>query len=35
MEPDEIAELVLYLIGPQASFITGASLSIDGGWTAH
>jgi 3-hydroxybutyrate dehydrogenase len=35
MEPEEIAELALYLIGPQASFITGASLSIDGGWTAH
>jgi 3-hydroxybutyrate dehydrogenase len=33
-EPDEIAELVVYLCAPDASYITGASLSIDGGWTA-
>ncbi|MEN8654039.1 3-hydroxybutyrate dehydrogenase [Streptomyces sp. 21So2-11] len=35
VEPDEVAEAVAYLCGPQASFITGASLPLDGGWTAH
>lgn len=33
-EPVEIAELVVYLCSPQASYINGASLPIDGGWTA-
>lgn len=31
---DEIASLVAYLAGPEASFITGASLTIDGGFSA-
>jgi 3-oxoacyl-[acyl-carrier protein] reductase len=31
---DEIASLVAYLAGPEAGFVTGASLSIDGGFTA-
>lgn len=31
---DEIAALVAYLAGPEAGFITGASLTIDGGFTA-
>jgi 3-hydroxybutyrate dehydrogenase len=35
VEPEEVAEAVLYLCSPQASFITGTSLVIDGGWTAH
>jgi NAD(P)-dependent dehydrogenase (short-subunit alcohol dehydrogenase family) len=30
-EPDEIAQVALFLVSPQASFITGASLSVDGG----
>ncbi|MGA5896041.1 3-hydroxybutyrate dehydrogenase [Streptomyces venetus] len=35
IEPDEVAEAVSYLCGPQASFVTGTSLVLDGGWTAH
>ncbi|MFI1657222.1 3-hydroxybutyrate dehydrogenase [Streptomyces sp. NPDC020472] len=35
IEPQEVAEAVLYLCTPQASFITGTSLTLDGGWTAH
>ena len=32
---DEIAALALYLCGDMAKNITGANLSIDGGWTAQ
>ena len=32
--PDEIAAMVAYLAGPEAAFLTGASLTIDGGFTA-
>ncbi|MEV8585546.1 3-hydroxybutyrate dehydrogenase [Streptomyces sp. NPDC051180] len=35
IEPAEVAEAVLYLCTPQASFVTGTSLTLDGGWTAH
>ncbi len=31
---DEIAGLVAYLASPEAAYVTGASLSIDGGFTA-
>jgi 3-oxoacyl-[acyl-carrier protein] reductase len=31
---EEIASFVAYLAGPEAGFITGASLSIDGGFAA-
>ncbi len=30
--PSEIAELVAYLAGPGSSYMTGSSLTIDGGW---
>jgi 3-hydroxybutyrate dehydrogenase len=32
---DEIAAMAAYLCGPLAASINGASLSIDGGWTAR
>ncbi|RAJ66910.1 3-hydroxybutyrate dehydrogenase [Streptomyces sp. Amel2xB2] len=35
LEPEEVAESVAYLCAPEASFITGASLPLDGAWTAH
>ena len=35
VEPEEVAEMVAYLCSPPASFITGASMVMDGGWTAH
>ncbi|ORT60756.1 3-hydroxybutyrate dehydrogenase [Streptomyces sp. CB03238] len=35
IEPEEVAEAVAYLCAPHASFITGTSLVLDGGWTAH
>jgi NAD(P)-dependent dehydrogenase (short-subunit alcohol dehydrogenase family) len=30
-QPEEVAQVALFLVSPQASFITGASLSVDGG----
>jgi 3-hydroxybutyrate dehydrogenase len=35
IEPDEIAELVLYLCSDKAAAVTGACWSIDCGWTAQ
>ena len=32
--PEEIAGMVLYLCSPEAEFVNGAALAIDGGWTA-
>jgi 2-keto-3-deoxy-L-fuconate dehydrogenase len=32
--PEEIANMVLYLCSPEAEFVNGAALTIDGGWTA-
>ncbi len=33
-KPEEIAHLALYLSSPEAAFVTGSVVSIDGGWTA-
>ncbi|MEE1785205.1 3-hydroxybutyrate dehydrogenase [Streptomyces sp. SP17BM10] len=35
IEPEEVAALALWLCTPSAAYITGASLPVDGGWTAH
>ena len=35
IEPDEVAEFAAFLCVPEASFINGASLVMDGGATAH
>ncbi|MCC2030042.1 SDR family oxidoreductase [Microbacterium sp. YMB-B2] len=33
-QPEEVADAIIYLALPQASFITGVTLPIDGGYTA-
>lgn len=35
IEPEEVAAFVAYLCSPPAGFITGASLTMDGGWSAR
>ncbi|HEX3678452.1 MAG TPA: 3-hydroxybutyrate dehydrogenase [Galbitalea sp.] len=35
LEPDEVADLVLWLCGSTASMVTGASYTMDGGWSAR
>jgi NAD(P)-dependent dehydrogenase (short-subunit alcohol dehydrogenase family) len=33
--PEEIASAVLWLCSSEASFVTGATLGLDGGFTAQ
>jgi 3-hydroxybutyrate dehydrogenase len=35
VEPEEVAELVRWLCGKHAGALTGASVPLDGGWTAN
>ena len=35
IEPEEVADLALYLCSPQMSFTNGSSFTLDGGWTAR
>ena len=35
IEPEEVAEVALFLCAPEASFVNGASLVMDGGWAAQ
>lgn len=32
---EEVGQLALYLCSPDAGFITGTDIVIDGGWTAQ
>ena len=35
LEADEVASLATWLVGEDARMVTGASYTMDGGWTAH
>ena len=35
IEPEEVAEAVAYLCSPASASVTGSSLVMDGGWSAH
>lgn len=33
-EPSEIAEVVVFLLSPKASYVSGQSIGVEGGWTS-
>ena len=33
--PDDVAEVVEFLVGPGSAFVTGRCLPVDGGWVLH
>jgi 3-hydroxybutyrate dehydrogenase len=35
VEPDEVAGLVSWVVSDAAAYVNGASLTMDGGWTAR
>ena len=35
IEPEEVAALVAFLVSEEAGMVTGASYTMDGGWTAQ
>ncbi|MDQ1620154.1 MAG: 3-hydroxybutyrate dehydrogenase [Actinomycetota bacterium] len=35
VEPDEVGDLVGWLAGPSAGYVNGASMTMDGGWSAR
>jgi 3-hydroxybutyrate dehydrogenase len=35
VEPSEVASLVGWLTGPDGAMVTGASWTVDGGWSAR
>ncbi|MEV6572440.1 3-hydroxybutyrate dehydrogenase [Streptomyces sp. NPDC051577] len=35
IEPEEVAAAVLWLCGPHTGYVTGTSVSLDGGWGAN
>ncbi|ONI73174.1 3-hydroxybutyrate dehydrogenase [Actinosynnema sp. ALI-1.44] len=34
IDPDDVADVVLWLCGPHSGHVTGTSIAMDGGWTA-
>jgi 3-oxoacyl-[acyl-carrier protein] reductase len=33
-DPSEIAQAIVFLLSPDASYITGTVMDVDGGWMA-